>query len=178
MESIFSNEQLNLPDLPKSADLNFVSLEKEYLKVSLVATAIFCLILLTGGIIAFFLTSGEILEYQRYIILCLPIIFTGLLMFLTYKGYAYKAYALREKDIVYKSGYIFRSKTIIPFNRVQHCEVDRGPIDRMFDLSELKIYTAGGSSSDMKIPGLKPEAANTLKQFIAGKTTDGRAEEE
>jgi len=175
---IFSNEQLDVPNLPKSADLNFVPLEKEYLNVSLITTGIFCFIILVGATVGYMQTADLLPEWRRLVILAMPILMSTLFMFLAYKGFAYKAYALREKDIVYKSGYIFRRKTIVPFNRVQHCEVNRGPIDRMFGLSELKIYTAGGSSSDMKIPGLKPESANTLKQFIAGKTTDGRSEEE
>jgi|GEM_PF-6009490 len=51
-----------------------------------------------------------------------------------------------------------------------------GPIERMFGLSKLKIFTAGGASSDLKIPGLLPETANKLKDYIQLKV--GRDEEE
>jgi len=85
-------------------------------------------------------------------------------------------YALREKDIVFKEGYLWRSVTVVPFNRIQHAEVEQGPFDRLFDLSKIKIYTAGGSSSDLQIPGLRPTESESIKFFILNKT--GSDEEE
>ncbi len=57
----------------------------------------------------------------------------------------------------------------IPFNRIQHTEISRGPIERKYELSTLKIYTAGGSTSDLSIPGLEAEEAEQLKEFVAKK---------
>jgi hypothetical protein len=91
-------------------------------------------------------------------------------MLISYFGFFKKSYAIREKDIIYNSGLFWRSSIAIPFNRVQHCEVSIGPIDRMFDLSVLKIFTAGGSSSDLAIEGLKPETSNRVKDYIVRKT--------
>lgn len=88
----------------------------------------------------------------------------------TIKGFHYKSYALREKDIVYNTGWLWRRVTTVPFNRVQHVSIDQGPVERNFDLSKLKIFTAGGNASDMTIPGLRPETANYLKEFIVKKT--------
>jgi uncharacterized protein len=42
----------------------------------------------------------------------------------------------------------------------------QGPIGKTFNISALKIYTAGGSSSDLTIGGLPPEEAQRLKDFI------------
>ena len=36
----------------------------------------------------------------------------------------------------------------------------------MFKLSSLKVFTAGGESSDLVIPGLLPEDAHRLKDFV------------
>lgn len=90
----------------------------------------------------------------------------------TLKGFHNKAYALREKDIVYRSGWLWKQTTTAPFNRVQHVSIDQGPIERQFDLAKLKIYTAGGKTSDMSIPGLAPETANQLKEYIVKKTEE------
>ena len=79
-------------------------------------------------------------------------------------------YALRERDIVYKSGWLWKQMTTAPFNRVQHVSIDQGPIERQFNLSKLKIFTAGGGASDLTIPGLDPTTANDLKEFIVKKT--------
>ena len=74
--------------------------------------------------------------------------------------------ALRENDISYKSGLLFFTMTSIPLNRLQHCEVSQGPLGRLFDLASVKIYTAGGSTSDLSIGGLKKEAAHRLRDHI------------
>ena len=82
----------------------------------------------------------------------------------------YMGYAIREKDITYKSGWLWKSMTTIPFNRVQHCDLRQGILDRRFGLSKLTIYTAGGQSTDLMIPGLLPDTAEKLKAFILRST--------
>ena len=74
---------------------------------------------------------------------------------------------VREKDISYKSGLLFKKTTTIPFNRIQHLEIDQGPISRFFDLAVLSVFTAGNSSDDLKIRGLKQEDAAKIKEFIS-----------
>ena len=88
-----------------------------------------------------------------------------------------KKYALREHDIIYSSGLIWRQKTVVPFSRIQHVEVTEGPIDRLFDLSRLNIYTAGGSSSDLTIPGLMPSRAESIKHYILNRNSQLDEEE-
>ena len=170
IEEPFVNEQIEVEHIPKANVLQYIPLERDYLKVSLIISGIFSGIFIIGGIVLAFGLHNRFPSNIRIAIFCVALALAGLILFLAYKGYHYKSYALRQKDIVYKSGYIFRNKTTIPFNRVQHCEVNQGPIDRMFNLSSLKIFTAGGSSSDMSIGGLRPDVANDLKQFIVKKT--------
>jgi len=77
---------------------------------------------------------------------------------------------MRQNDIIFKTGLLWQKEIALPFNRVQHCEVAQGPIERIFNLSELKVFTAGGASSDLNIPGLSPEEAKSMKEFIVNKT--------
>jgi len=84
-------------------------------------------------------------------------------------GFYRRSYALSEKDLTYKKGWLFYSTMTIPFNRIQHTEVSQGPLERRYDLSTLKVYTAGGSTSDMAIPGLEEEEAKQLRDFISQK---------
>ncbi|MEY3369001.1 MAG: hypothetical protein RI973_2156, partial [Bacteroidota bacterium] len=81
-------------------------------------------------------------------------------------GWSRAGYALREHDILYRRGVYFHTETAIPFNRMQHCEITRGPIERAFDLATLKIYTAGTSGGDLAIEGLPVEEAQRIKEFI------------
>jgi membrane protein YdbS with pleckstrin-like domain len=64
---------------------------------------------------------------------------------------------------------IWRSVTAVPFNRIQHVESSNTPLDRKYDLATLQLFTAGGSSGDLKINGLDIEIAENLRIFILGK---------
>jgi membrane protein YdbS with pleckstrin-like domain len=85
----------------------------------------------------------------------------------TQRGFPLKGYALREHDIVYKTGLIYRKNTTIPFNRIQHIEIRQSMIARMLGISKLKIFTAGGQGSGLFIHGLSPETAQQLKDFLS-----------
>ena len=82
-------------------------------------------------------------------------------------GFSRKAYLLRDHDLVYRTGYIMQKTTAIPKNRIQHVEIRQGVLLRIFKLSKLVVFTAGGSSSDLSISGLEPEVAEKLKEHIS-----------
>jgi len=172
----FENNQLPSQSLPSINDIDFESLEINYQKVSIYFTAFFfvvaIIIYLGIGIFVEELFDSPLI----WIVVGGWILVASLFVFLSYKSYFYEGFALRERDIVYKSGMFFRSTIIVPFNRVQHCEINQGPIDRYFGLSELSLFTAGGSSSDLNIPGLSQETAAKLKQFITNKVAHDEEE--
>lgn len=166
----FSNNQIDESLLPKMIYLEYSPLERNMLKANLIWTAIFFSIGISVLLFLQYVIQLEWLELNGKWILLGLILLLIISLFLTYFGFFKKSYAIREKDIIYNSGLFWRSSIAIPFNRVQHCEVSIGPIDRMFGLSVLKIFTAGGSSSDLAIVGLKPETSNRLKDYIVNKT--------
>lgn len=170
-DSSFSNDQVHLEDIPQIELLEYSLLEENKLKVDLINTVIFYSIL--SGVLFLLYTFGVdyVSDYGFFVFLLLGV-FLLLSLVLVYFGFRKKGYAVRERDIAYKEGLIWRSTTVLPYNRVQHCEVNQGPIERFFDLAELKIYTAGGSSSDLTISGLKRDKADRIKDFILNKTTD------
>ena len=77
--------------------------------------------------------------------------------------------AVRDKDILYKSGVFWRTITAIPFNRIQHVEKSSTPLERHFDIATLQLFTAGGTGGDLKIHGLPADAAEKLRVYILGK---------
>jgi membrane protein YdbS with pleckstrin-like domain len=78
-------------------------------------------------------------------------------------------YAIRDRDILYKSGVFWQTVTVIPFNRIQHVEKSSTPLDRHFDIATLQLFTAGGSGGDLKIHGLSATSAENLRVFIIDK---------
>lgn len=90
-------------------------------------------------------------------------------LFFEILGFEKRKYAVREKDISYKKGLLYKSLTTVPFNRIQHVEIDQGPISRFFGLATLSVFTAGDSSDDLKIKGLLKEQSLQIKEFITNK---------
>ncbi|MFM2394573.1 MAG: hypothetical protein RLZZ546_2555 [Bacteroidota bacterium] len=163
----FTNNQIDIESLPKIQDVSYTPLEKNHLYVSYIITGIFALIMITS------LTIGAYFEEHigKYYIplLIIFILFFLFIMFSSKKSFDYTGYALREHDLIYREGWLWKSIATVPFNRIQHIEVNQGPFDRLFDLATITVYTAGGSSSDLEIDGILQETAYTLKEFIMKK---------
>ncbi len=73
-------------------------------------------------------------------------------------------YLIREHDLSFWSGVISRSVATVPFARVQHVSIGRGPLDRRFGLATLQLRSAGGH---VAIPGLDHRVAEQLKELVA-----------
>lgn len=172
MDNLFENEQIDISTLPKAEAVEWIPLNKKYLPISLLSTWIFggILCLIFGGV-NFFNTDLIETKWIIFAILGAILSFFLFISIISLLGFRHKAYALREHDIVYKSGLIFRKTIALPFNRVQHSEINQGPIERNFNLSKLEVYTAGGNNSDLVIPGLLNEDAQNIKSFIIEKSS-------
>jgi len=159
----FENPVIDFKDLPQTELIEFELLPLRYLNYRRLTFSILLLVLSAMWIAP--LIAGEHIgaAISGAVWLCM-----ALLIFLfEKKRYHQKGLALREHDISYKEGVFFQKTVTIPFNRIQHSEISRGPIERKFKLSTLKIFTAGGSQSDLSISGLDPDRAQELKDFIA-----------
>lgn len=167
---IFENHEINIDALPKVENGTFQKLDNNYLVVSYIGRFIFFLMVGFGLIGGYLLTDISDVPEAFWAMVGLWIIWALTSFILTTLGYKIRGYILREKDIVHRKGVVFKTITTIPFNRVQHCEVSQGLIQRMFDLHTLQIFTAGGSNSDLSIPGLKADTAQRIKEFIINKT--------
>src|SRR5699024_8172681 len=78
----------------------------------------------------------------------------------------YRAWALREHDLIYRYGVIWRKTVIMPFARIQHVEAVHGPLERHLGLMRVKCFTAGGMSADLTVRGLDQSAARRVRQYL------------
>ena len=165
----FSNEQLDLASLPKYESVAFSSVSSKYLIKMNIQTGIFMLVLTIAlGVFWFF----QLNYAQSGIIFGFVLVAFIFRFWNNYKLLQSLGYAIREKDIIYKRGFVFSKITVIPFNRVQHASISRGIWDKLLGISSLNIFTAGGGASDISIPGLEPEMAVQLKEAIAVKISN------
>jgi uncharacterized protein len=79
---------------------------------------------------------------------------------------------VRDREIDLQRGVLVFRRTLIPMERVQHVETERGLIDQAFALATVKIHTAAGGH---EIPLLTEGDAGRLRAHIAelARTTDG-----
>lgn len=80
--------------------------------------------------------------------------------------YRHLRYRLGERLLQVLRGWMFHSDTIVPFVRVQHMDVTRGPLDKMFGTATLVIHTAGTHNSIVTVPGLAPDRAEEIREAI------------
>ena len=165
----FTNNPISFDSLPKFESVPLQPLNKDYLNVVYIGNALFAVLLSTGALV--FLWVKEDSHHLILPVLGTIIVVIALLFWLSTIGFRKKGYALREKDILFQKGILSTTTTVIPFNRIQHVALHEGFFSRMYHLSELQIYTAGGSSSDLHIPGLPKEQAEQMKTFLLQKIT-------
>lgn len=158
---LFENLKVDLDSLPRLEEGNFEKLESDYLYYRL-----------TGRSLFFFVIAGALSLISALGSLPWLYWWPGLLglylviLLLEFLGFPIKAYAVRERDVSYRKGLLFFSQTSVPLNRVQHCEYSQSPLERLFDLASVKVYTAGGATSDLSIRGLTVERAIRLRDYI------------
>jgi membrane protein YdbS with pleckstrin-like domain len=87
-------------------------------------------------------------------------------VFYTQLRYDAWRYAIREHDVLVCYGVWWRTQRCIPRLRIQHVDIDSGPIDRALGLARLSLFTAGTISSVASLPGLTPREAEELRQEL------------
>jgi membrane protein YdbS with pleckstrin-like domain len=168
----FLNEQIPVANLPRVESLELTPIEASYLKVLRWEWLIVSLLLgVAVGLLLFFvkplhhaLRIGLLSGGWLLIIL--------LYYWLQQKSFYTRAYAIRDRDVVYRRGWIIQSTHTCPFNRIQHSAVTIGPIEKRFGLASLVLYTAGSDEADLHIRGLQETTAWTLKEWINKKIAD------
>ena len=75
-------------------------------------------------------------------------------------------YRLSERVLQVVRGWLFHRDTIVPLVRVQHLDVVRGPLDKLFGTASLVVHTAGTHNSIVTLPGLAPERATEMRDAI------------
>ncbi len=165
----FLNQQVDVGTIPHAENVEWKKVEHHYLSVLRIQWMIFSLILF--AIIAFFIFLLPVLRQASWIILLsgAGVLLSGLYLFLIHKSFHTRAYALRDHDVLYRHGWLMQVSEVCPFNRIQHCSVNSGPIERKYGLASITIFTAASGEADLRIPGLKEETAFAIREFIMKK---------
>ena len=168
----FSNSVLTTEEIPVLEEKTFNPLEKKYLRILFIRTTLFFVFLIGGLVTVYVFNKEEINTLAIVLVSAAVLLFLAYSLTITILGFPKKGYLVRENDISFKRGLITYKQITVPFNRIQHVEVNQGVLAKLYKLSSVKIYTAGGTSSDVSIPGIKTQTAENLKAFLSEKISE------
>lgn len=164
------NRQIWPDDIQPVEHIAFTPLEKTYVKVLTARIAIIYIILMACALLipVFVEAYGYWILLGVEFVLCVAM---AVNLSLARKIYGIRGYALRDRDISYRTGLFFTKVTTIPFSKIQQVSVRMNPLSRIFGLYYLDI--ANGSQAAMNqitIPGLSLEQAERMKALLINKT--------
>ena len=166
---VFTNETVDEPSLPQASSLAYESLAPTYARTMIIEwLAVWVIIAVVNIGLNIFTPIDTLRSELWWVLVIVGLLAASVFLWAPMVANA-RGFALRERDIHYKSGIIWRKAVSLPFNRIQHVELESGPLERIFKLTTLKFFTAGGGSADMKIPALSFSRASTLRAFVMEK---------
>lgn len=105
-----------------------------------------------------------------------PWVYVGWLVLLVLCGWLiyrrpprlYRSWGYRIDDRVLetRSGLLFQVTRLLPLTRIQHVDLQRGPLERTFGLASLVLHTAGTHEATIRIPGLEAVEAVELRDHL------------
>jgi hypothetical protein len=164
---MFENPEIAIENLPRADHVQWKELDPAYKRLRQVQSAL--ALLISALPLAFFTVAANLpgLLATVFWSAWLVVLFVSLVW--PTIAFPKRGYVIRDKDMLFRKGVVWRSVTAVPFNRIQHVETSNTPLDRKFDLATLQLFTAGGSSGDLKIDGLSASVAEQLRLYVLRK---------
>jgi hypothetical protein len=89
----------------------------------------------------------------------------ALFAFFLHRRFGAWRYQERNEDLIVARGVMVQRLSVVPYGRMQFVEVTAGPVERLFQLSTVKLHTAA-AASDARIPGLERAEAARLRDRL------------
>ena len=105
-------------------------------------------------------------NFAGLLTIAIPILAGAAIIAAPRRIYARLSYRLTERLLQVVRGWLFHVDTVVPLVRVQHIDVTRGPLEKMFGIATLVVHTAGTHNSVVTLPGLAPERAAAIRDII------------
>lgn len=164
----FSNLHVDI-NAVSTSPLNATPVAEHYPITELCVGVVFLLLVVLIGIVAIYQPIWSVPETGRYwIVRILTVVSFIWIVISIYGYYAAKkvGFCVREQDITLFKGLIFRKQITQPICRIQHIEVQRGPLDRKVGLANLHVFSAGDITQTFVIPGLVNDDAVAMRANI------------
>ena len=143
-------------------DSALTPLNPAHVPVSRIATGFGLLPFLIGAGV---LEVAQLLPPGSFIIPAL-LLYAYIAFVIPARKYRYWGYDMGTDRLRIVRGYMYHRDVVVPFGRIQHIDVDQGPIQRRYDLATLTVHTAGNQNSTVSLPGLLHADALAMRENI------------
>lgn len=166
----FSNRPIDTDRLPDYRRVSLESVASAYLPYSVVTTTAFWLVLAAAAAV---LRLVPLLPFDAgWWVVAVPVVAAAWFGAIAWLDARRRGWAVREHDLIYRYGVIWRKTVVVPFARIQHVETTNGPLERLFGLMRVKCFTAGGMSADLSVEGLDVASARKVRQYLLEQIRD------
>ncbi len=115
-------------------------------------------------VLVLFINTGRGSMGDRFILLLSAIgLVSGILSIISFFKYYFY---VDEDELIVERGILRKSKTSIPFDRIQTINFEQEIMHRVFNVAKLKIDTAGSTGSELSLHALSWPMANALKDHV------------
>jgi uncharacterized protein len=172
----YSNRQVGVDELPDFRRARLEPVARAFVPYAMLVQGLFWLVLLVAAL------APRFIPYIPFVapwwVVAAVAVAAAWFVSLAWLDARRRGWALREHDLIYRQGIIWRRTVIVPFARIQHVETSSGPLERAFGLMRVKCYTAGGAMSDLSVVGLKVDDARKVRQHLLEQIRDDASDTE
>lgn len=162
---------VRLEQIPPRADGAFERLDPAVRYLWMLSRLIFLGIISLVGLFGLLVTGGLNWVFSHplmgaALMLAVGLVFVFYLLW-PFAAFRHWGYALRETDLLIRSGVLWKHVIAVPFNRIQHVDSAAGPLMRSMGLARLTIHTAGSQMGSVGLPGLPAARAEALRDYLS-----------
>ena len=132
---MFENAEIALDQIPRADDVEWQMLDARFKRMHQAACLLFMIPIAVALTLVTLLTpipvAPAVVMWINWALI------TAFWLVWPLIAYPKRGYVVRDKDLLFRKGVIWRSVTAVPFNRIQHVETSHSPLDRKFGLATL-----------------------------------------
>lgn len=115
--------------------------------------------------------GGNVSEKIGYLLPSIIVLATVLAIYGIVAFFKYYFF-LEENKLIVQSGVFKKTKTEIPFDRIQSINFEQNLIHRLFGVVKLNMDTAGSAGDEFQLNALSREKATALREYILNQRTE------
>lgn len=159
-------------EIPAFADGSFQKLHPNALTLDRIGWLVFAAIIFLASLVPFAITffadgPGEMLPWLIFgggLLLAAVVAVLGTR--LSRRSYEATRYAVSPLGLEIRRGIWWRHMIDVPRSRIQHTDVQQGPLARQMGVGKLIVYTAGTQHASVELDGLPHDRALVLRDFL------------